>query len=189
MKTDNIDELKCKLSAAILNYQREAEIYDWLALTAPGYTQKQFNKRYETWINKQSIERFGSETIGNWGLHGESKQHPAVNFSLAKSSYSSDYELRFSYTGQTAGIDYDNHRYVLRKSTEWETLYTVTSVKDITERAAALATSRRAYILQLQDNLQNISALMIEHGQLRADIKAFNDKLTFAISDDLRIRS
>lgn len=181
-------KLRCDLTAAILNYEQEAGIYEWLALIVPDYGTRPFNKRLETWLNKLSADRFGTHTVENWGGNGASKEFENVRFAFRKSDYSDKFELSFYYAGQATWLDYDDHSYKLHGSNEHETLSNITDANDLATRARELGRSRLEYKVKLQDNLANIDALAIEHDQLRADIKAFNDKLTFAISDDLRIR-
>lgn len=182
---------KCKLllTAAILNNEKEAEIYDWLKLIVPEY-KGVFNKRFETWINKKASERFGDKTIENWGMNGESKTYPRVNFYMRRDDFMDTvkYEFSFNYEGKTVGYDYDTKTDVLRDHNENEKLFGIKSAEEIVDWSLRVAANRRENVEKMQDNLRNLPALEQERIELKLKLEAYNNKISYAISDQMRIK-
>lgn len=186
-----MEKMKLELTAAILNNEKEAEVYDWLALTVPEYT-GQFNKRFETWLNKKASERFGTEVYKNWGMNGEDKEYPKISFYLHKSDYqltdTPKFEFSFNYKGKTVSYDYENKTTVIRDQNENEKLFGIAGTADIVEWAERVAKNRRENVEKMQSNLRELPKLIAEHDKLKADIEKFNDKISYAISDSMRIK-
>lgn len=183
---------KLQLAAAMINHERLSEICDWLVATAPDYGNKPFNKRFETWLNKQAGERFGTEVYKNWGTNGEDKTYPKVTFYLHKSDYQytdvAKFELSINYRGTTVQYDYETKTSELREHNENEKLYSITSVSDIAEQCAQIAAYRRESVVKMQSNLKQLDKLRAERDKLKAAIDAYNDKISYAISDSMRIK-
>lgn len=183
-----MENSKLKLTAGILNLGKQVEIYDWLALVAPEYGTKPFNKRLETWLNKQSAERFGTHTLEDWGMNHESKEFENVRFSFRRKDWGDGYELNFYYDGQAIGYNYDAQRAELRKSSEKESLYSVASVEEIADWSKKSSANRAMEREKAQDNLKSLAKLTVQHDKLKAEIAAYNDGISYLLSDELRIR-
>jgi hypothetical protein len=183
-----MDKLKTQLTAAILNSQKEAEIFGWMALTLPEYGTKPFNKRLETWLNKQAGDRFGTEVYKNWGMNGEDKTYPKVSFYLTKSSYSDKYELSVNYKGKQAQYDYDTKTTELRDRNENEKLLGLANIGDIVDSSNRIVTNRTENVVKMQSNIKELAKLTKERDDLKAKISAYNDKISYAISDEMRIK-
>lgn len=179
---------KMKLTAGILNLGKEVEICDWLALVAPEYGTKPFNKRFETWLNKQSAARFGTHTIENWGIDGEDKEFENVRFGFHKQSWGDGYELNYYYKGQAVGYDYDAKAPTMRESNEREGFVAITSVDDIAMWAKRCSQNRTMEREKAQGNLRYIAKLMAQRDRLKQEISEHNDRISYLISDELRIR-
>lgn len=192
MHDNQIDKLKLELTAGILNNEREAEIYDWLALTVPEYGNKPFNKRFETWINKQAEERFGTKTIENWGMNGEAKTYPQVWFTLTKDPYPlSDvpkFEFSFRYEGKMVGYDYGTKKAVMRDHTESEKLFGIKGITDIVEWCGRVSANRRENVLKMQDNNRNIKKLLAHRDKLKELIDAHNESISYIIRQEVGIK-
>jgi hypothetical protein len=176
--TTEYDRAKMLLSAGILNNQKEIEVYEWLRLIVPDYGTKPFNKRFETWLNKQSIERFGTETIHNWGMNGESKSFPKIRFGFTKDTYSERYQLTFYYKGKGLGYNYETKTDHLRETNEHETLMGLHNAAEIVEWAMRVKDNRAEYLPKL----------MAQRDRLRSEIADHNDKISYAISDIVRVK-
>lgn len=179
---------KLKLTAGILNLGKEVEIYDWLALIAPDYGTRPFNKRFETWLNKQSVERFGTHTVENWGMNHESKEFENVRFSFHKQSWGDKYELTFYYSGQSTYYDYDTKQVKLRDSNEREALVSVESVEQIKEYAQKCSSNRAMEREKARGNLVVLPELMEQQQKIKDLIRTFNDDISYILSDELRIK-
>lgn len=178
---------KLKLTAGILNLGKEVEIYDWLALVAPDYGTRPFNKRFETWLNKQSIERFGTHTVENWGGAGEHKEFENVRFGFSKKDWGDGYELNFYYKGQQVRYDYDAKQAFLGDSNEKEGLVSVKDIAEIVEWSKKCSANRAMEREKAQGNLRYIAKLMAQRDSLKEQISAHNDKISYLLSDELRI--
>lgn len=183
-----IERAKLHLTADILNLNREVDIYKWLALAVPDYSTKPFNKRFETWLNKQSSERFGTETIDNWGMYGESKTYPSVNFSLTRDSYSETSELSIRYKGRTLRYNYDDKKNYIGENQETEKLFGLKSASDIVERSTAIVPVRHESIELMQPNLRHLPKLFAQRDALRMAIKDHNDKVSYSIAELVRVK-
>jgi len=179
---------KLKLTAGILNLGIEVEIYDWLALIAGDYGTKPFNKRFETWLNKQSAERFGTHTVKEWGFDKAGKEFENVRFGFHKQSWGDRMELNFYYNGKAVGYDYDAKKTVMRNSNERETFVSVESVDQIIDYAKKSSANRAMEREKAQGNLRAIAKLSAERDRLKQLISDHNDKISYIISDELRIR-
>lgn len=179
---------KLKLTAGILNLGKEVEIYDWLALIAGDYGSKPFNKRFETWLNKQSIERFGTHTVEDWGGAGKHKEFENVRFSFSKKDWGDGYELNFYYKGQAVGYDYDAKKAVMRDSNEREGLVSVESVDEIVDNAKKCSSNRAMEREKARGNLVVLPELMEQHKKIKELIDSFNRDISYIISDELRIK-
>lgn len=179
---------KLKLTAGIFNLGKEVEIYDWLALIAGDYGTKPFNKRFETWLNKQSIERFGTHTVENWGGAGEHKEFENVRFGFYKQSWGDKYELNFYYKGQAVRYDYDAKAAVLGDSNEKEGLLSVSDIAEIVEWSKKCSSNRAMEREKARGNLVVLPELMEQHKKIKELIESFNDDISYIISDELRIK-
>ena len=180
---------KLKLTAGIFNLGKEVEIYDWLALIAGDYGTKPFNKRFETWLNKQSAERFGTHVIEAWGMNGEDKEFENVRFGFSKRDWSDGYGLDFYYKGQAVRYDYDAKQAVLGDSNEREGLVSLKDIAEIVEWSKKCSSNRAMEREKARGNLKNIAKLAAEHDRLKQQISEYNDKISYIISDELRIRA
>lgn len=190
----NNEKAKLLLTAAILNNKRQVEIFGWLALVAPDYGTKPFNKRFETWLNKLSSERFGTKTIENWGMNGESKTYPKVTFYLRKEDYQygdgddTRFGFNIHYDGKTVRRSFDNKTETIEDSNESEKIFSVTDIAGIVEHSQHIAQFRQHDIDKMEDNMAHLAELEIERAEVNAKLKAYNDKLSYAISDQMRIK-
>lgn len=185
---------KCKaiLSAKILDSTKQIEVFEWLAFVAPEYGTKPFNKRFETWLNKKAGERFGTKTLKNWGVHGEDKEFPKVSFYMHKADYQLTYEVKYelsvNYDGKEASYDYDTKTTVIRDRSQNEKLFGLVGVDDLVVWANRIVTNRRESIEKMQGNLKYLPKLMAMRDRLQMEIKDYNDKISYAISDEMRIK-
>lgn len=196
----NIKTLSLKLEAAIYNAEKEAEIYNWLAVTVPTYT-GQFNKRLETWLNKLSMDKFGNHPIERgWGDNATTKDYPNVNFWMERND-SFQGEMRFSLSFHYDGREYDRHidfgpnnderKQIeqLRKSNQREQIYAFSDLKELTAQVANVGEGRAASAKELrQFTPEVLSNLVAEHDRLTVEVKSFNDRVVWPIGDDLRIK-
>ena len=177
-----------KLTAGILNLGKEIEIYDWLALIAGDYGSKPFNKRFETWLNKASAERFGTHTLENWGMNGEAKTFENVRFSFRRKDWGDGYELNFYYKGQQVGYDYDAKKAVMRESNEKDGLVSVGDIAEVIDWSKKCSANRAMEREKAQGNLKYLAKLMAQRDRLKSEISDHNDKISYLISDEMRIR-
>lgn len=177
---------KLKLTAGILNLGTEVEIYDWLALVAPEYGTRPFNKRFETWLNKKSAERFGTHKVERWG--DEIVDYENVRFSFSKQSWGDKFELNFYYPGKSVGYDYDAKKAVMRDSNEREGLVSVASVDEIVDWSKKCSSNRAMEREKARGNLTVLPELMKQQQKIKDLICAFNDDISYLLSDELRIR-
>lgn len=183
------ERAKLLLTAGILNNEIEIEVYDWLRLTVPEYGTKPFNKRFETWINKQAAERFGTEVYKNWGMNGEDREYPKIRFSLTKDSYWDKFEFTFYYLGREVGYDYDTREPVLKdRANEHEKLFGIHGIEDIVKQATDIAVYRREAIEKMQGNMKYLAKLFAQRDRLRDEIKSHNEQISYVISDIARIK-
>ena len=182
-----MQRIELKLQAGIHNAETEATIYEWLAEILPEYGTKPFNKRLETWLNKQSAEKFGEETI-DWGYNEETKTFPRVSFYFRKSDWSDNFNLSFSYKGEEAGYNYDTRNIEIQARTIREELLGVENNDNLIEQSRRNGEHRRDSIKLMQSNLRDLSQLIGEYDDLKKEISAFNESISYIIADDLRIR-
>lgn len=182
---------KLTLTAKILNTNTEIEVYDWLRLIIPEYGDKPFNKRFETWLNKQASDRFGIEVYKNWGMNGEDREYPKINFYFRKATWSMNgdkYDLSFNYKGKAVQYDYETKQAKISDKSENEQLIGVDSTASIIEWAERIVINRRENVEQMQSNMTQLPKLVAERDKLKAAIEAYNDKISYTISDTMRIK-
>lgn len=180
---------KLKLTAGIFNLGKEVEIYDWLALIAGDYGTKPFNKRFETWLNKQSAERFGTHIVEDWGGAGKHKEFENVRFGFSKKDWGDGYELNFYYKGQQVRYDYDAKQAFLGDSNEREGLVSVKDIAEIVDWSKKSSANRAMEREKAQGNLEDIAKLTAERDRLQQQISEHNDRISYLLSDELRIRA
>lgn len=181
-----MEKHKITLSAGILNLGKEVEIYDWLALIAPDYGSKPFNKRFETWLNKRSAERFGTHQVERFG--NEKIDYENVRFGFNKQSWGDKYELNFYYSGKTARYDYDTKTTVMGDSNERECLVSVESIEQIVDYAQKSSSNRAMEREKARGNLTVLPELIALKEKLTDMISSYNDDISYLLSDELRIR-
>lgn len=179
---------KLKLSAGIFNLGEEVKIYDWLARAAGEYGTKPFNKRFETWLNKQSAEHFGTYTVKDWGGAGKHKEFENVRFGFSKKDWGDGYELNFYYKGQQVLRDYEAKQVFLGDTHEKEGLYTVGDIAEVIDWSKKCSANRAMEREKAQGNLEHIAELTAERDRLRQQISEHNDKISYLLSDELRIK-
>jgi len=176
------------LTAAILNSEREIEIYDWLGRISLEYHGQQ-NKRFETWIDKQASERFGTEIYKNWGLNNENKEFPKVRFHYRKNGIFDKFELTFYYQGKAGQYDYDAKEYKIVSHNEHETLMNIEHTSNIAQQCIDIVGKRRENLIKMKANLQHLEELETQHAKMLKAIETYNDLISWPLSDTLRIRA
>jgi hypothetical protein len=183
----NFDKLKLQLEAEIYNNEQEELISDWLAKVAAKYT-GQFNKRFETYLNNLSSEAFGTETIENWGMNGESKTYPTVRFTFTKEPYTFNdgtaYNLSFYYKGKAVRQAYDSRVWKL-ESTNGESykLFMLHDMEKVIAQAKQITAARRNEYTKLKDNLDRLPELIKESQELHRKAKSFDEQISYAIRE------
>lgn len=186
-----MEKERAQLTAAIFNNEKEAEIFEWLVLMLPDYGTRPFNKRLETWLNKCAMQRFGTEVYKNWGMNGEDKTFSKVTFYMHKADYPTDttrYELSVNYKGKNAQYDYETKKIEIREHSENERLFSVSDASELIERARSIVTNRIENVKKMRDNLAHLEELQRERGSLQSAIKTFNEKLSYAVADTMRVK-
>ncbi len=192
----SIENAKLHLKAAIFNNEREAEIYAWIAETVPEYGTKQFNKRFETWLNEKSSKKWGTKTIEDWGLNHESKTYPALSFYMSDEQWpdtegNKRYSLSFNYDGQQVGSEgyhsEGTYKVLIQKHQENEKIYKVASAAEIVDQAVNVVEIRQNENAKLRANMKALPALKREHDKLEAALEAYHDKIRYAIRDQWKI--
>jgi len=178
---------KLQLEAAIYNAEKMIEIYEFIAST--NYS-GQFNKRYQTYLDKMSSEKFGTQVYPQWGMNGEDKIFPLVNFGMTRDEFSDEakYRITFYYKGQAVDWDTDKREYRMREKSESDYSYSITSANDYVKAAKDRIEYLKSSLAKFRDNLAHIDDLKAEHDKVEAIVKAYNDKLSWPISDRLRIK-
>lgn len=192
---NNIEHAKLRLTAAILNNEKEIEIYSWLAATVPEYGTRPFNQRFITWLNKKAGERFGTHNVERYGQTG-GVDMPNVNFYMGRTTYTDkvQFDFSFTYKGKTADYNYPADggpkEFVLRDSSKHEKMYGVAGVEELVKQVLGYIESRQNQIMKLNQNLADLPELANELLGLQKAVRKYNDKISYAISDDwsLRIR-
>lgn len=195
--TEQTKELaRLKLQAELHNEQKAVELLEWLNETVPKYT-GQFNKRFETWLNKELSTKYGT-----WKYQdkhpGESWRYDDPNHEFQNStawfrpssySMSKAYELTVNFSdGQQVGRDSDSRVYEIQPHQQSVKFYSVHAVSDITENITNYRTSKLNTIEKLKQNIKNLNSLVVKHNKLAKELDAYNDAISYAISDEFRIK-
>lgn len=182
----NFEKLKLQLQAAIYNNKQEENISDWLAEVASGYTGA-FNKRFETYLNKMSSEAFGTETIENWGVNGESKTYPKIKFTFIKETYGlkpeAAYNLSFYYQGKAARQAFDSRVWKLEIVNESYKLFGLRDMEKVITQAKQITAARRNEYTKLKDNLDRLPELILESQELHRKAESFDHQISYAIRE------
>jgi hypothetical protein len=185
----NNDKMIMKLDKELynLNAQNEAIAVILEAITA--YGDKTYNKRFATFTNKLLIERFGSKMYERYGRESEEvgnvycylttdefiKKHTRFNM-VYKGK-----EIRSNYT------DNDRTEY-LGESNEHELFYGSDTLPELTEALNARVAYNIKNIDKIKGNKKSLNSLIKEHDKVAAIVSEYNDKITYVLSDDLRIK-
>jgi hypothetical protein len=125
-------------------------------------------------------------------MNGEDKEYPRVNFYMHKSDYQltdeAKYELSVNFDGKELGYDYESRSDVLRDRNQNEKLFGLVGVEDLVTWSNRIVENRREGIEKMQSNLRNLAKLEKERTALKAKIDAYNEKISYAISDTMRIK-
>lgn len=184
-----MNTIKLKLKAQIYNHEQLIEACKFLQTIEYN---GQFNKRFETYLNEESSKVFGTQTIKGWGMNGEDKVYPKVNFYFRKSDFQltdePKYELSINYDGQEAGYNYDSKETELRKRSQNEKLFGLKDVEEVKMWAGRIVENRTEGIELMQANIKNFAKLEHERLALKVKIEAYNKKISYAVSDEMRIK-
>ena len=122
------DKLIIQLDAEIYNAEKDIEICTFLqGITYTG----QWNKRFETYLNKISGETFGTKQVEKWGMNNATVDFPLVQFRFNKKDYGDGYTLKYFYEGKQVSYDYDTKEYKIGSKYMDGYFYTVENVADI----------------------------------------------------------
>jgi hypothetical protein len=185
-----------KLKAQLHNEQTAVELLQWLAETLPKYT-GQFNKRFETWLNKELSAKYGTwkyqdkhpGEVWRYDDPNPEFQNYTAWFRPNTYSMSKSYELTVNFRdGQKVDREWDSKIYTLQPTQESVKFYSVQAVNDIVENIANYHTSKLNTIEKLKQNLKNLNSLVTKHNKLAKELDAYNDAISYAISDEFRIK-
>jgi hypothetical protein len=175
-----------QLQATIHNLEQESAIWRWVALTAPHYGTKPFNKRFETWLNKESMSFFGEETVQRFdGM----QQIPKIRFGFRKSDYSDYFEFSFYYPSQTVAQDYDTHTFKLRDgASEREYITGIHNLDELVGWADKIPANRQMERAKAQGNLRDLAKLEARKEELSKLVTEYNDSISYCLGDAMRLR-
>ena len=85
--------------------------------------------------------------------------------------------------------DYDAKQAFLGESNEREGLISVKDIADIIESSEKCSANRAMEREKAQGNLKSIAKLTAERDRLQQQISEHNDRISYLLSDELRIRA
>lgn len=180
---------KNNIKAAIFNANKEIDILKAVEKLSGAYT-GQFNKRYETYMEKGLAAAFGTYHYESDYSAEQSRDINNVRLSMQKRDYGMgvSYSIALHYQGQESGWSHDKKMNELRDKYMSFDFYSTEKAQDVTDACAGYIKYRTESIDKLKSNLTKIKGLMSEHDKLVAAVEAYNNKISYAVTDILRIK-
>ena len=193
----DIERNKGHLKAELLNLIKEIELIEFLTSTIPKYTGP-LNKRFETFINKELAIKYGTyeykyydESYGVKAGTASEYDKTINNISawLSSETYSKKYyKIGLHYQGTEFNYNSDDkeYKYTSRQKTveaySWESLF------ELVAQLESKLTYTNQSIIKIKDNQKHLDKYARECNKLVDQINAYNDKISYVISDSYRIK-
>lgn len=174
-----------KIEKAIYNHRMEMQVLAICLEAIEEYGDKVYNKRFATFVNKELIKVFGSKFYERYGRDDEEVGNAYCY--LTKEEF---VNTRFNivYIGKEIRTDYDNNKLYLGDSNVHEIYYSADTLSDLKDTLNARIEFTDKLIEKIKLNKKNLKALTKEHDKLVEKVDTFNNKLTYVLSDSLRIK-